>query len=117
MPEHRCDALRRLPSLVSRPRDLHGAAVAILRGVHGGVHHPCFGGVGRSRSHTDSGLQNPCVQTQTPHGDGVCGTSSLCRAKAHTGFELVSRTPYADPGGRRVRGRSWDATESPCRAL
>jgi hypothetical protein len=32
--------------------------------------------------------RKPCSHAQTPHGDGVCGTSNMCGLKAHTGFEL-----------------------------
>ena len=44
---------------------------SVIWGVHGGVHHPCLGGAGRSRSQTRTRLLNPCVQAQTPHGDGL----------------------------------------------
>ena len=49
----------------------------------------CLREVSRSRSYTRLGLLNPCRHAQTPHGDGVCGTSRMYSLKAHTGFEPV----------------------------
>ena len=36
---------------------------------------------------TSATARKTCKEAETPRLGGVCGSSSLCRAKAHTGFE------------------------------
>ena len=102
MPEHRCDALRRLPSLVSRPQTCtvpQSRSYAVCTGVC--TVRALAGSAGHARTRT-RGCKYPCVQTRTPHGDGVCGTSSLCRAKPMRMEKFSSRElrmPTQEVGG------------------
>jgi len=69
------------------PRASPAGQPLLFRDVHGGVHQPCFRGVGSACSSASLRRQNTCTHLQTPHRYGVCSTSRMYSLKAHTGFE------------------------------